>query len=134
MSTPLDRSLVERIYLVVEQVPSGMVATYGDIAAIVGGCNARDVGYALNEVPKNRAVAVPWQRIINASGGISTRGPQQHDLLEAEGIVFDLRGRVDLARCRWPGPTAEWALDHDYHTLAPAEPAPEEQQGQMRLF
>src|SRR5579862_7802166 len=134
MSTPLDRALVERIYLAVEQVPRGVVATYGDIAAIVGGCDARMVGYALNEVPKDRQDRVPWQRIINATGGISTRGSRQRDILEAEGITFDLRGRVDLSRHRWHGPDAAWATAHGFHMLPPPEPPPEEQQGQLRLF
>ena len=86
-----------------------MVASYGDIAAIVGGgCDARTVGYALNEMPKQRA-GVPWQRIISKEGGISTRGLAQRQLLEEEGVEFDARGHVIMARFRWDGPSAEWA-------------------------
>src|SRR5215210_556427 len=102
-NTP-DYALYERIYHVVEQVPYGMVATYGDIAAIVGGgCDARTVGYALNEMPPNRA-GLPWQRIVNKQGGISTRGLSQRQLLEAEGVEFDAQDRVIMARFHWPGP------------------------------
>ena len=70
MGSVPDRALAERIYGVVQLVPRGMVASYGDIAAILGGaCDARTVGYALNEVPKDRAQSVPWQRIVNREGG-----------------------------------------------------------------
>jgi methylated-DNA-protein-cysteine methyltransferase-like protein len=121
MSSGLDRGLNERIYETVKQVPRGMVATYGDIAAIVGGCDARTVGYALNELPKGRDQEVPWQRIINSQGGISTHGVDQRRILEAEGVVFDERGRVPLARFRWPGPTPESAEAHGLHTLPARE-------------
>lgn len=110
--------LYERIYQVVQHVPYGKVSTYGDIATIVGGgCDARTVGYALNELPKERADSVPWQRIINKEGSISTRGLLQRQLLAAEGIAFDLRDRVILAHFRWTGPTPEWAAAHGFHTL-----------------
>jgi methylated-DNA-protein-cysteine methyltransferase-like protein len=50
-------ALYEKIYTVAEQIPPGMVATYGDIAAIVGGgCDARTVGFALNELPQDRVI------------------------------------------------------------------------------
>lgn len=118
MTQPHDYALYERIYLAVEQIPRGMVATYGDIAAIVGGgCDARTVGYALGALPEGRQV--PWQRVINREGGISTRGLLQHQLLADEGVVFDERDRVILARHRWPGPTAEWAATHGFHILPP---------------
>jgi methylated-DNA-protein-cysteine methyltransferase related protein len=81
-----DYALYDKIYTVAEQIPYGKVATYGDIATIVGGgCDARTVGYALNEMPPDRA-NVPWQRIINRQGGISTRGLSQRKLLEDEGV------------------------------------------------
>lgn len=132
MDDTAQRGLYERIYLVVGQVPCGMVATYGDVAAIVGGeCDARTVGYALNELPKGQEAVVPWQRIINSTGGISTRGARQRQLLEAEGIVFDARDRVDLARVRWPGPSAEWAAAHGFHTLTPRHA---DEPDQLRLF
>ncbi len=115
-----------RIYEVVRAVPSGQVATYGDIAAIVGGCDARTVGYALNAVPKTPEEPVPWQRIINAQGGISTSGPLQRKLLEDEGVVFDAAGKIDLRRFRWPGPSTEWAAEHGYQTLPPVDEGPEQ--------
>ena len=117
-----DYALYERIYQAVEQVPHGAVSTYGDIAAIVGGgCDARTVGYALNDLPREREGVVPWQRIINKEGGISTRGLLQRQLLEAEGVVFDARDRVIMARFRWAGPSREWAETHGFNTLPPRD-------------
>jgi len=118
-----DYALYAKIYTVAEQIPHGLVATYGDIAAIVGGgCDARTVGYALNEIPADRPT-VPWQRIINRQGGISTRGLAQRELLEAEGVAFDAQGHVIMSRFRWPGPSAEWAAAHGCNTLPPRDDA-----------
>lgn len=91
--------LYPRIYAVVRQVPAGKVATYGQVASLVERCGARQVGYALAAL---RDDTVPWQRIINAKGEISHRDADyQRAKLEAEGIEFDPRGRVDLGRFRW---------------------------------
>jgi methylated-DNA-protein-cysteine methyltransferase-like protein len=123
MGNPPDSALYERIYDVIAQVPRGMVATYGDIAAIVGGgCDARTVGYALGDMPPQRA-DLPWQRIVAKEGGISTRGLRQRQLLEAEGVEFDERDRVIMTRFHWAGPSAEWAAEHGFHTLPPRDDA-----------
>ena len=128
----LPEVLKRRIYQVVQAVPAGAVATYGDIAVIVGGgCDARMVGYALNAIPKVAAEDVPWQRIVNAQGGISTKGLLQRRLLEEEGIIFDLEGRIPLEQFRWPGPSAAWAAEHGYFELPPR---PEEPGEQLSLF
>src|SRR5262245_3666851 len=117
-----DYALYDRIYTACEQVPYGMVASYGDIATIVGGgCDARTVGYALNEMPEDRAGTVPWQRIISKEGGISTHGLRQRQLLESEGVEFDARDRVIMARFHWAGPSAGWASEHGFHTLPPRD-------------
>lgn len=123
----LPEVLKLRIYEVVRQVPSGAVSTYGDIAIVVGGgIDAWTVGQALNQIPKSGEEDVPWQRIVNAQGGISTSGLLQRTLLEAEGIVFDASGKIDLRRFRWPGPSPEWATEHGYNVLPPPEQAPEQ--------
>ena len=90
------------------QVPEGKVATYGQVAALAGlPGHARQVGYALHSLPEGSDV--PWQRIINAKGEVSLRSEPgcehfQRHLLEEEGVVFDLHGRVDLKCYRWhPG-------------------------------
>jgi methylated-DNA-protein-cysteine methyltransferase related protein len=109
--TPLFHRLV---YRVVRRVPRGKVVTYGQVAAILGHPRAaRAVGTALRQLPPVLQRTVPWQRVINATGGISHRGDvfrpdRQRALLEAEGIDFDRGGRVDLRRVRWAGPQREW--------------------------
>ncbi|HET9949511.1 MAG TPA: MGMT family protein [Longimicrobiales bacterium] len=99
----------ERFYEVVRRIPSGRVATYGAVAAEAGlPGRARQVGYALAALRDGKADTVPWHRVVNARGAISERtaghGVErlQRALLEAEGVVFDARGRLDLDRYGWP--------------------------------
>ena len=99
-------SAYERIYMVIRQVPVGKVTTYGQISKIVGTASARQVGYALHGAQP--WMQVPWQRVVNAKGMISLSGSGQRQLLEAEGIVFDARGRIDLKRYGWSGPDVDW--------------------------
>ncbi len=99
--TRTPSSLYDQIYDLVCQVPPGRVTTYGTVGALVG-CPARVVGYAMHHL-RHTTREVPWQRVINARGGISTHGFEQRRLLEAEGIIFDEHGRVDLRRWGWPG-------------------------------
>jgi methylated-DNA-protein-cysteine methyltransferase-like protein len=127
----LPEILKLRIYEAVQQVPVGTVSTYGDIAAIIGGgIDAWTVGQALNQIPKGSHEDVPWQRIVNAQGGISTSGPLQRKLLEDEGIGFDDRGKIPLRQFRWPGPAPEWAAEHGYQVL----PSPDEEPEQLSLL
>ena len=93
-----------RVYSVVRQVPAGHVTTYGDVASVLGSPRvARHVGWALAALTDNE---VPWHRVINAQGRISYRGDvgrgaEQRRRLEAEGVTFDERERIDLAKYRW---------------------------------
>lgn len=95
----------DRIYAIVRRIPRGRVATYGQIAGLAGlPGHARQVGYALHALPAG--TAVPWHRVVNASGGCSLRAAPgaeltQRLLLEREGVRFDARGRVPLAKVRW---------------------------------
>jgi methylated-DNA-protein-cysteine methyltransferase-like protein len=112
-TSPPDPTVFDhRVWNVVRQVPAGRVASYGQIARLVPlpeGVDAQSylafgprwVGSAMARCPDD----VPWQRVINAKGEISPRpgAEQQRNLLEAEGVVFDARGRVDLARFGWQG-------------------------------
>lgn len=118
----MDEPIYARIYAVVEQIPSGRVAAYGQIASIVGHCTARMVGYAMAAVPAGSTApgsTVPWQRVINAQGRISPRGDGggsdlQRARLVDEGVFFDKDGVVNWAQVRWAGPPAEWLLAHDF--------------------
>ena len=92
----------ERVYSLVEQIPKGRVATYGQVAALLGvPRGARAVGWALRALPLSREKAVPWHRVVGAGGRISPRagsGPyRQRRRLRAEGVRFR-GGRVDLGQ------------------------------------
>jgi len=96
----------EQIYAVIRRIPAGYVATYGQIASLAGiPGHARQVGYALSALPDNSSV--PWHRVVNAKGEISLRsGGSEADLLqrvrlEAEGVAFDLQGRIPLEHFQW---------------------------------
>jgi methylated-DNA-protein-cysteine methyltransferase-like protein len=97
----------EQIYEAVRRIPRGRVATYGDVAEMADlEGHARQVGYALHALPPDSGV--PWHRVINAKGEISPRSAGdshelQLELLRAEGVKVDERGRVDLRRYRWSG-------------------------------
>lgn len=98
------KGVYQRIYAVVTGIPFGHVATYGQIAELVEGANARMVGYAMAALPSG--TDVPWQRVINRKGEISRRKGGmgeiiQRRLLEYEGVEFDRRGRIDLAKFVW---------------------------------
>ncbi len=101
-----------RVYDAVARIPAGQLATYGQIAELIGawGC-ARQVGWALRRLPLPSAI--PWHRVVNAAGRIamtpSREGSDwiQRELLLAEGIPVDLEGRLPLSRFRWR-PTAPW--------------------------
>jgi methylated-DNA-protein-cysteine methyltransferase-like protein len=96
--------VAEMVYRWVKKIPRGRVMTYGQISALLRHrISARAVGWMMHNSPKG----VPWQRVVNASGGCSTdrlpdfpQGIQRH-LLEAEGIKFLENGTLDLNRYRW---------------------------------
>lgn len=94
-----------RIYQVVQQIPAGTVATYGQVALLSGlPGRARQVGYALHALPDDSSV--PWHRVINARGTVSVRsdgdsGVHQHILLHAEGIDCRVQGKELLQRYQW---------------------------------
>jgi len=109
-------TVYERIYFVIRQIPSGKVATYGQIGRIVGECSPRMVGYALAALQPG--TDVPWQRVINSQGKISLRidgveNNLQQQLLEAEGVSFDEEGKTDLQRFGWEGVSWEWLNKHN---------------------
>jgi len=95
----------QRVYELVARIPRGKVVTYGQIAAALGDPRqARTVGWALHSAPE--WLDIPWHRVVNSSGGISTRHTldglnTQRRLLEDEGLVFNEDGRLDLERYCW---------------------------------
>ncbi len=108
--------LYARIYALVCEIPPGQVATYGQIARLIG-CTARVAGFAMAATPPGGDV--PWQRVINSQGRVSPRsdgseGLHQRRLLVSEGVFFDKSGRVDLQGQGWAGPGWEWLDEHGY--------------------
>jgi methylated-DNA-protein-cysteine methyltransferase-like protein len=96
----------EKIYMIVKSISPGKVATYGQIAALVGpGLPARIVGYALHGLPEK--TDIPWHRVINRMGKISfSPSRNNHDtlqkyLLEREGIRFNSEDIIDLQKFLW---------------------------------
>ena len=98
-----------RVWEQVSCIPCGQLATYGQIADLIGayGC-ARQVGWALRRL--KLPSAVPWHRVVNAQGRIamslSREGSDwiQRELLIAEGIPVDQEGRLPLRQFLWrPG-------------------------------
>jgi methylated-DNA-protein-cysteine methyltransferase-like protein len=103
----MSRSTFEQIHKVVRCIPRGKVATYGQIARLIGmPRGARTVGWALRATPDG--MDLPWQRVVNSQGAISLSSGSpgavlQRTLLEEEGVVFDAQDRIDLTRFGWPG-------------------------------
>lgn len=94
-----------RVLRLVRRIPRGRVATYGQIAALAGHPGAaRACGRVLRTT--HDEPELPWQRVINSQGRVSTGGDAQRPLLqrtllEAEGVVFSRSGRCALKRFRW---------------------------------
>ncbi len=96
----------KRTVAVIKRIPSGKVATYGQVAAMAGSPRgARQVVRTLHSSSDKEGL--PWHRVINSKGMISLppgRGFElQQRLLEDEGVEFDRKGRVDLERFLWEG-------------------------------
>ncbi|MGI0117404.1 MGMT family protein [Zooshikella sp. RANM57] len=93
-----------RIWQVVSMIPTGKVATYGQVARMAGLKNhSRMVGSVLSQLPPHSGL--PWHRVINSKGRISfpQSSPQynkQKQLLLAEGIKF-IADKVPLSSYQW---------------------------------
>ena len=79
-------------------MPYGRVITYGKIAELLGNKRmSRQVGWALHANPSPETI--PCYRVVNRFGEVSEAfafggGNRQRILLEAEGVIFDEKGRV----------------------------------------
>lgn len=98
-------SVFEKIYDVVKQIPYGKVATYGQVAMLAGNPRwARIVGYALHKNPDPENI--PCYRVVTKDGKVADSfafggGNAQKELLEAEGIVFNKDGKIDMQKYQW---------------------------------
>lgn len=101
-----DEEVIQQILGVVMLIPKGKVATYGQIAAMVGlPKHARFIGYTLKRLSPQSDV--PWHRVINAQGRISIVGEreginrnEQRERLIVEGIDV-INGKISLKKFRW---------------------------------
>ncbi len=98
----------KKVIQAVERIPYGKVASYGQIALIIGfPRGAREVGWILNSTEGDREVDIPWWRVINNSGRISIKGTVhlsadlQRKLLRAEGIEINDLFELDIEKHRF---------------------------------
>lgn len=97
----------EQIYDIIQQIPYGKVASYGQIAELAGNRRwSRVVGYALHAVPSGSEM--PCHRVVTKDGRVSTAfgmtdtgdRSRQMELLEKEGVKF-IDGHVDMKNYQW---------------------------------
>lgn len=96
----MQEKLIYEILSVVEEIPKGKVATYGQIARLTGReKNARLVGKVLGI--SSYYGDYPCHRVVNHEGRLAPGWKEQRILLEEEGILFKDENRVDLKSCMW---------------------------------
>jgi methylated-DNA-protein-cysteine methyltransferase related protein len=108
--TSTMRSFHERVYAVVRKIPKGKVATYGQVAALIGSPRAsRQVGWALHALDAVQSENVPWQRVVNKQGYISIMNrehaaDEQAWKLKLDGVKVVKKDKlwyVDLEKYIW---------------------------------
>jgi methylated-DNA-protein-cysteine methyltransferase related protein len=102
MSAPKKSGeIFAQVHAIVKRIPRGKVVTYGQLSELIDGrLSALAVGWALRAA---KADTIPWQRVINAQGRLSTESEVpglQRALLEAEGVVFK-NDVADLTVYQW---------------------------------
>jgi methylated-DNA-protein-cysteine methyltransferase-like protein len=92
--------LYERIYQMASLIPSGKVATYGQLAFMAGlPRGGRMAGQAMANVKEG--CDIPCHRVVNSAGRCAPGFLEQRALLQAEGVTFLKDGRVDMKRHMW---------------------------------
>lgn len=96
----MDEDLVYEILSVVEEIPEGCVASYGQIARLIGrDKNSRLVGKVLSMAQFYGNY--PCHRVVNHAGRLAPRFPEQRERLTAEGVTFRDNGSVDMKKHQW---------------------------------
>ena len=96
----MDRDFLYEVLSAVAEIPEGRVATYGQIARLIGReRSARLVGRVLSMAELYGDY--PCHRVVDHSGRTAPGFTEQRALLEAEGVAFRPDGHVDLRSCRW---------------------------------
>ncbi|MCL1924531.1 MAG: MGMT family protein [Defluviitaleaceae bacterium] len=85
------------VYEFVQIIPKGKVASYGQIAQILGKPqNSREVGRAMKFCPND----IPWHRVVKSDGSINF-GEEQKAKLVLEGVKFLKNGKINMKECRF---------------------------------
>lgn len=96
----LNELLVYEILSVVEEIPKGSVASYGQIARLIGrDKNSRLVGKVLSMAEYYGDY--PCHRVVNHAGRLAPHFSEQRDLLLEEGVSFRENGCVDMKKHQW---------------------------------
>lgn len=99
------KDFFQRVYLIVSKIPEGKVATYGQIAKLLGEPrSARIVGWAMKAAPSG--LHLPCHRVVNRLGELAPEyafGSKQlqKDILKAEGVTFKKNGTINLEKHLW---------------------------------
>ncbi len=98
----VERDFRDRVEAIVAQIPTGRVMTYGQLAAMCGNARAaRIVGGIAHFGDPN----LPWQRVVNRQGGLAAGYPggrrAHQQALEAEGVIFDEKGQLNIRELLW---------------------------------
>ena len=100
MGKVLDEDLVYEILSVVAEIPAGRVASYGQIARLIGReKNSRLVGSVLSAA--DHYGDYPCHRVVNHAGRLAPNFPDQRALLVEEGVTFRDNGNVDMRKHHW---------------------------------
>ncbi len=99
----VDQDFAQRVYDLVAQIPQGRVMTYGQIAAL---CGAAWAAWEVGQIAHTGPVDLPWHRVVNKQGGLAAGWPNggraaHQALVEAEGMIVDEDGKVNVAEILW---------------------------------
>lgn len=102
MEETADANFRQRVEMLVAQIPQGRVMTYGQLAALSGNARAARI---VGGIAHFGDPALPWQRVVNKSGGLAAGYPggrQGHKAhLESEGVAVSVDNKVDVAKLLW---------------------------------
>ena len=100
MSAVLNESFIYEILSAIEEIPKGKVATYGQIAKLIGReKNARLEGKGLSMAEYYGDY--PCHRVVNHAGRLAPHFYEQKQLLTEEGVIFLENNHVDMKKCGW---------------------------------
>lgn len=100
MARILNDDLIYEVLSVVAEIPSGKVASYGQIARLIGReRNARLIGKILSQAELYGDY--PCHRVVNHAGQLAPHFREQAFLLAQEGVELLDNGCVDMRRFQW---------------------------------